>query len=95
MIKQNKLKVYMLQDLSFRVACAVMDRCDIYIGPEEFGHVAAALNKKAVLYFGGWISPKQLDIAFMKIFTTQIINHHVVNTLSFVLIVKRLETKFP
>ena len=57
--------VYAPKNLSFRVACAVMDRCDIYVGPEGgFGHVAAALNKKAVLYFGGWISPKAVGYSF-------------------------------
>jgi len=36
-----------------------MKECDLFLGPEGgFGHAAAALNKKAVLYFGGWIHPK-------------------------------------
>jgi len=31
----------------------------MYIGNEGgFGHAAAALNKKALIYFGGWISPQ-------------------------------------
>ena len=51
--------------IDFRIACAVMNRCDLYIGPEGgFGHVAAALNKKAVIYFGGWVSPKVIGYDF-------------------------------
>ena len=43
----------------FRTACALMDKCDVFLGNEgAFGHAAAALNKKAVVYFGGWISPQ-------------------------------------
>ena len=42
----------------FRTACALMDQCDMFLGNEgAFGHAAAALYKKAVIYFGGWISP--------------------------------------
>ena len=38
---------------------------DLYVGPEGgFGHVAAALNKKAVLYFGGWITPEAIGYDF-------------------------------
>ena len=29
-----------------------------------FGHAAAALNKKAVVYFGGWISPEVIGYDF-------------------------------
>ena len=37
----------------------------MYIGPEGgFGHVAAALKKKAVLYFGGWITPEAIGYDF-------------------------------
>ena len=49
----------------FRLACALLDEVDFYVGPEGgFGHVAAALNKKAVLYFGGWISPDVIGYDF-------------------------------
>ena len=38
-----------------------MNKCDLYVGPEGgFGHVAAALKMKAVLYFGGWITPNAI-----------------------------------
>ena len=53
------------KNLSFRLACAIMNNCDIYVGPEGgFGHVAAALNKKAALYFGGWITPDVIGYDF-------------------------------
>lgn len=44
---------------NFRISCAVINEVNLYVGPEGgFGHAAAALNKKAVIYFGGWIHPK-------------------------------------
>ena len=44
---------------NFRIACAILEKCDLFVGPEGgIGHAAAALNKKAVIYFGGWIHPK-------------------------------------
>ncbi len=50
--------VYSDLKINFRLACAVINKCDLYVGPEGgFGHVAAALKKNAVIYFGGWISP--------------------------------------
>ena len=43
----------------FRSACVMMSLCDSFIGFEGgFSHAAAALNKKAVVLFGGWIHPK-------------------------------------
>ena len=55
----------MPQELDFRLACALLKEVDFYVGPEGgFGHVAAALNKKAVLYFGGWISPDVIGYEF-------------------------------
>ena len=43
----------------FRTACALMSFCDCFLGWEGgFSHAAAALNKKAVVLFGGWIHPK-------------------------------------
>ena len=51
--------------MDFRLACALIEEVDFYVGPEGgFGHVAAALNKKAVLYFGGWISPDVIGYDF-------------------------------
>jgi len=53
--------VYSPEKMDFRLACAVLNEADLYVGPEGgFGHVAAALNKKAVIYFGGWISPETI-----------------------------------
>tara|TARA_B100001029_G_C15052129_1_gene451548 strand:- start:1545 stop:2399 length:855 start_codon:yes stop_codon:yes gene_type:complete len=64
--KTKKIKgVFSPISLSFRQACAVLQQCDIYVGPEGgFGHVAAALRKKAVIYFGGWISPENIGYDF-------------------------------
>ena len=45
-------------EYDFRIACAVMKLSDLYLGPEGgLSHAAAALCKKAVVYFGGWIHP--------------------------------------
>lgn len=50
---------YSLEEFDFRTACAVIRECDLFLGQEGgFGHAAAALGKKAVIYFGGWIHPK-------------------------------------
>jgi ADP-heptose:LPS heptosyltransferase len=52
-------------DFDFRIACAIINECDLFLGPEGgFGHAAAALEKKAVLYFGGWIHPKVTGYKF-------------------------------
>ena len=57
--------VYSPDNIDFRLACAILNESDLYVGPEGgFGHVAAALNKKAVLYFGGWISPDVIGYDF-------------------------------
>ena len=57
--------VFIPDNIDFRLACAVLNESDLYVGPEGgFGHVAAALNKKAVLYFGGWISPDVIGYDF-------------------------------
>tara|TARA_B100001287_G_scaffold274661_1_gene280425 strand:- start:1296 stop:2150 length:855 start_codon:yes stop_codon:yes gene_type:complete len=57
--------VFAPKNIDFRLACSIINKSDIYVGPEGgFGHVAAALNKKAVLYFGGWISPKVIGYDF-------------------------------
>jgi ADP-heptose:LPS heptosyltransferase len=50
---------YLDEGFDFRTACAVLKNCDLFLGNEGgFGHVSAAVNTKAVIYFGGWISPK-------------------------------------
>ena len=57
--------VFSPDNIDFRLACAILNESDLYVGPEGgFGHVAAALNKKAVLYFGGWISPDVIGYDF-------------------------------
>ena len=57
--------IFTPQEMDFRLACALIEEVDFYVGPEGgFGHVAAALNKKAVLYFGGWISPDAIGYDF-------------------------------
>tara|TARA_Y100001935_G_C17269770_1_gene491261 strand:+ start:248 stop:1102 length:855 start_codon:yes stop_codon:yes gene_type:complete len=65
----NKTKkidgIFEPNNINFRLACSIMNYCDIYIGPEGgFGHVAGALNKKAVIYFGGWITPEVIGYNF-------------------------------
>ena len=50
---------YSSVDFDFRTACAIMNECDLFLGPEGgFSHAAAAIRKKAIVYFGGWIHPK-------------------------------------
>ena len=57
--------IFQVDISDFRLACALLKEVDFYVGPEGgFGHVAAALNKKAVLYFGGWISPDVIGYEF-------------------------------
>ena len=57
--------IFSPQNINFRLACAILKNCNIYLGPEGgFSHVAAALRKKAVVYFGGWISPKIIGYEF-------------------------------
>ena len=42
-----------------------MKMANLFLGPEGgFGHVAAALNKPAVILFGGWIHPKSTGYDF-------------------------------
>ncbi len=64
--KTKKIKgVFAPPNIDFRLACSIMNNCDIYVGPEGgFGHVAAALKKRAALYFGGWISPQVIGYDF-------------------------------
>ena len=57
--------IFTPKEMDFRLACSLLEEVDFYVGPEGgFGHVAAALNKKAVLYFGGWISPEVIGYDF-------------------------------
>ena len=57
--------VYSPQNVDFRLGCAIMSKCDAYVGPEGgFGHVAGALKKKGVVYFGGWITPEAVGYDF-------------------------------
>lgn len=43
---------------SFRAACAVLERAQLFIGPEGgLHHAAAAVNTDAVVIFGGFIGP--------------------------------------
>jgi len=50
---------------NFREAAAAMKMTNLFLGPEGgFGHVAAALNKPAVIIFGGWIHPQSTGYDF-------------------------------
>tara|TARA_B100000427_G_scaffold329162_1_gene344310 strand:+ start:2345 stop:3172 length:828 start_codon:yes stop_codon:yes gene_type:complete len=57
---QPKLKgVINLHNINFRYTCSIMSRVDLFLGTEGgLPHAAAALEKKAVVIFGGWIDPK-------------------------------------
>jgi hypothetical protein len=51
--------VRLIQTPTFRHACASLERAMLYVGPEGgLHHAAAALGVKAVVIFGGFISPK-------------------------------------
>ncbi len=64
--KSKKINgIYSPDYLDFRSACALMSKCDLYVGLEGgFVQVAGALNKKAVVYYGGWIDPKIIGYKF-------------------------------
>ena len=63
--KQFEGVYYSSIDFDFRAACAILNECNIFLGQHGgFGHVAAALKKKAVQYFGGWIHPKVVGYNF-------------------------------
>ena len=56
---------YANDKFGFRTACSILEKCDLYLGPEGgFSHAAAALKKRAVVYFGGWIHPKVTGYKF-------------------------------
>ena len=62
-VHENTIKLngtfYSNNKFNFRTACALMNKCNLFLGNEgAFSHASAALNKKAVVYFGGWISPQ-------------------------------------
>ena len=62
---KKNFEVFTPDKMDFRLACAVLKEVDVFIGIHGgFGHAAAALNKKAVLYFGGWISPETMAYDF-------------------------------
>ena len=62
---KKNLSVFSPNNMDFRLACAVMNEADFYVGQEGgFGQVAAALNIKAVIYFGGWITPEAVGYDF-------------------------------
>ena len=57
--------VFSPENMNFRLACSIMNKCDMYVGPEGgFSHVAGALRKKAVVYYGGWIPPDIIGYDF-------------------------------
>lgn len=50
--------VHQIRPPNFRVACALLQRARLYVGPEGgLHHAAAALGTKAVVIFGGYIAP--------------------------------------
>ena len=58
--------VYKFQS-SFREACSVLEICDLIVGWEGgFSHAAAAVNKKGLFLYGGWINPKFIGYAMHK-----------------------------
>ena len=57
--------IFSPDNMDFRMACSIMNKCDMYVGPEGgFSHVAGALRKKAVVYYGGWITPDVIGYDF-------------------------------
>ena len=66
--KRKSLKnVINIHGINFRYACALMKITDLFIGTEGgMHHAAAALNKKAVVIFGGHISPDITGYSFHK-----------------------------
>ena len=53
--------------LNFRCSAAVLSMCDLFVGPEGgMHHAAAATDRKAVVIFGGHISPNITGYNFHK-----------------------------
>ena len=47
-----------INGLNFRTSSAILSMCDLFLGPEGgMAHAAAATNRKAVVIWGGHISP--------------------------------------
>ena len=60
-------------DCSFRIACAIMKYCNLYLGPEGgFSHAAASLSKSGVVIYGGWIPPQVIGYNFHENFYVEI-----------------------
>ena len=59
---QKKLRnVINLHNVNFRSSSALLSQADLFIGPHGGMAIsAAALDKKAVVIFGGWCDPKNL-----------------------------------
>ena len=56
-----------INGLNFRCSAAVLSMCDLFIGPEGgMHHAAAATDKKAIVIFGGHISPNLTGYDFHK-----------------------------
>tara|TARA_Y100001970_G_scaffold283604_1_gene399187 strand:- start:8665 stop:9474 length:810 start_codon:yes stop_codon:yes gene_type:complete len=56
-----------IHGLSFRPSVAILSKCDLFIGTEGgMHHAAAATSRKAVVIFGGHISPKITGYDFHK-----------------------------
>ena len=56
-----------LHNVNFRKSCALLSNADLFIGIEGgMHHAAAALNKKAVVIFGGFINPSITGYDFHK-----------------------------
>ena len=54
-----------INDLNFRYSCAILSKCDLFIGSEGgMAHAAAATNVKAVIIWGGHISPDITGYSF-------------------------------
>ena len=56
-----------LHNVNFRKSCVLLSNADLFIGIEGgMHHAAAALNKKAVVIFGGFIHPSITGYDFHK-----------------------------
>ena len=56
-----------INGLNFRSTAAILAQCDLFIGPEGgMHHAAAATDRKAVVIFGGHISPDITGYDFHK-----------------------------
>ena len=54
-----------IDGLNFRTSSAILSMCDLFVGPEGgMMHAAAATNRKAVIIWGGHISPDITGYSF-------------------------------